>query len=85
MTQDHRKNNHKARILLLALISDLAVNNLRALLLYSVTLVIDGLLIAFVATAIAPIADYFQDPSFSRASTITVRYIECFKWFVNSQ
>ena len=80
MTQDHRKNNHKARILLLALISDLAVNNLRALLLYSVTLVIDGLLIAFVATAIAPIADYFQDPSFSRASTITVRYIECFKW-----
>lgn len=66
--------------MLLALVRGLAANNLKALVLYSVTLVIDGLLIAFVATTIAPIADYFLDASFSRASAITARYIECIKW-----
>lgn len=70
----------KDAYLLLALVKDLAANNLKAFLLYSVILVIDGLLIAFVATTIAPIADYFLDASFSRASAITARYIEGVKW-----
>ena len=66
--------------LILALARSLAANNLEALTLYSVTLVIDGLLIAFVATTIAPIADYFLDPSFARASAITARYIDYLRW-----
>lgn len=66
--------------LLLALARKLAANNLMALTLFSVTLVSDGLLIAFVASTIAPIADYFLDPSFARASAITARYIEYLRW-----
>jgi hypothetical protein len=59
----------------------LAVNNLSALIFYSVTLIIDGLLIAFVATTIAPIADYFLDSKLSGPSSITavfIAYLELF-------
>lgn len=66
--------------MLLALGRELAANNLKALLLFSVALIVDGVLIALVATTIAPIADYFLDPNFLRASAITVRYIEIVRW-----
>jgi ABC-type multidrug transport system fused ATPase/permease subunit len=66
---------NKNTLLLLKLVGNLAANNRKSLALYSVTLLVDGLLIVFVATSIAPIADFFLDPSFARASGITVKYI----------
>jgi ABC-type bacteriocin/lantibiotic exporter with double-glycine peptidase domain len=66
--------------MLLPLGRELAANNLKALLLFSGALIVDGVLIALVATTIAPIADYFLDPNFMRASAITLRYIEIVRW-----
>ena len=58
----------------------LAVNNLITLILFCVILIIDGLLIALVATSIAPIADYFLDPSFANPSPITAIFIAYLSW-----
>jgi ABC-type multidrug transport system fused ATPase/permease subunit len=73
----------KDRVIAIQLIElgrKLAVNNLITLILFCVILIIDGLLIALVATSIAPIADYFLDPSFANPSPITAIFIAYLSW-----
>lgn len=67
-------------LLLIALWQKIVANNLRAFTLYAVSFLVDGLLLVAVATAVAPLADYFLDPSFAHASAITTKYVALLAW-----
>jgi ABC-type multidrug transport system fused ATPase/permease subunit len=71
----------KAVVKLIKLGRKIAINNFITLTLFSVILIIDGILIAFVATTVAPIADYFLDPNFVQPSPITALYVAYFDFF----
>jgi ABC-type multidrug transport system fused ATPase/permease subunit len=62
--------------LLAGLWKSVVAHNVRVFVLYASAFLIDGLLIAFVATTVAPLADYFIDKSFTHASPVTEKYIE---------
>lgn len=63
-------------LLLASLWKKIAGNNVKAFAFYSAALLIDSILTAFLATTIAPIADYFLDRNFTHASALTAKYIE---------
>lgn len=61
---------------LFSLWQSIARGRMKAFAFYAVALLLDGTLMAGVATTIAPIADYFLDKTLSSASAITLKYIE---------
>ena len=71
------KGDTKNSSSVISLVQDIAANNLILLFLFVVAIVIDGILVALISTAIMPVADYFLDPSFVKVSGVTRVYI---KW-----